>query len=384
MSTPAKVDTTLANSDVVSKYKAAAEVTNSALGKVFAACKEGAKVLDLCKLGDAAIEVGVEAQFRKNKKLSKGVAYPTSVSVNAIVCHFAPGDSDPLGEQQLAQGDVVRVQLGAQIDGYAAVAGQTLVVGASAERPVTGKAADALTAAHYAGEAMQRLLKPGNKNMAATERVQRVAKAYECKPIENIVCHEQKQNDLDGDKQIILNPGTDQRSKFPSCEFAPYEVYLVDIYVTTGDGRVRQSEQRTNIFKKTATKYQLKTKAGRATYNEIAHKFSNFPFTIRSCDDERKTRMGLIECTKTTVVQAFDIQEEKPGEVVGQVTFTALVTPNGVERITQGPAFDPNVIRSDKVISDTDLVELLQTSPKIKKKAGKKTGEKSGDKAASS
>ncbi|KAJ1835660.1 hypothetical protein LPJ63_000939 [Coemansia sp. RSA 2711] len=362
---------TIADSNVVSKYKAAADVTNSAVRKVLAACKEGAKIIDLCKLGDAAIEVGLSKQYTKDKKMSKGIAYPTSVSVNTVVCHFAPGDNDDGAEQALATGDVVRVQLGAQIDGFAAVVGETVVVGASESNPVTGRAADAIAAAHYAGEAIQRLLKPGNRNMTVTDRVQKIASAFECKPIQNIVSHEQKQNDLDGGKQIILNPTDEQRPVFPSCEFAPYEVYLIDVYITTGDGHAKKSERRTNIFKKTATTYQLKTKAARAVINEVGQKFSKFPFTIRACDDERKIRMGMIECTKVGVAQAFEIHEEKPGEAVGQVTFTALVTPNGVERITRGAAFDPKVVQTDKKIESAELLELLQTSTKIKKPAKK-------------
>ncbi|KAJ2686313.1 hypothetical protein H4R19_006721, partial [Coemansia spiralis] len=178
MTAEKKPDTTIANQDVVTKYKAAAEVTNGAIQKVLAACKEGAKIIDLCKLGDAAVEVGLSTQYTKDKKLSKGIAHTTTVSVNTVVCHFAPGDSDADAEKVLAAGDVVRVQLGTHIDGYAAVAGDTVVVGASEASPVTGKAADAITAAHYAGEAIQRLLKPGNRNSTVTERVQKVAEAF--------------------------------------------------------------------------------------------------------------------------------------------------------------------------------------------------------------
>ncbi|KAJ2001350.1 hypothetical protein GGI04_003778 [Coemansia thaxteri] len=373
MSAAAKIDTTIANTNVVTKYKAAAEVTNSAIRKVISACKEGSKIIDLCKLGDAAIEVGLSTQYTKDKKLSKGISYPTSVSINNVVCHYAPGGSDSEAEQALKNGDVVRIQLGAHIDGYAAVAGNTVVVGSSAVAPVTGKTADVIAAAHYAAEAIQRLIKPGNKNMAVTDKVQKVVGAFNCKPIENMLCHQQKQNDLDGEKQIILNPTPENRSAFTACEFAPYEVYLIDVFVTTGDGRTKKSELRTSIYKRTGTTYQLKMTSARAALNEISSKFGTFPFTIRSCEDERKTRMGLIECVKMGVVQAFDIQEEKSSEVVAQVTFTALVTPNGVERITQGLAFDNKVIQTDKKIEDAELRQLLETSTKIKKKAAANT-----------
>lgn len=46
----------LSSSDVVTKYKSAAEITNKALKAVVDACKPGAKVVDLCDLGDKLIE----------------------------------------------------------------------------------------------------------------------------------------------------------------------------------------------------------------------------------------------------------------------------------------------------------------------------------------
>ena len=58
-----------------------------------------------------------------------GIAFPTCVSINNCICHFSPlkGDSDVL----LKEGDLVKIDLGAHIDGFIAVAAHTLVVGAS-------------------------------------------------------------------------------------------------------------------------------------------------------------------------------------------------------------------------------------------------------------
>lgn len=56
-----------------------------------------------------------------------------------------------------------RSELGAQIDGYNALLAHSLVVGASKEKPVTGRKADVLMAAYQSAEAALRLVKPGNK-----------------------------------------------------------------------------------------------------------------------------------------------------------------------------------------------------------------------------
>jgi len=78
----------------------------------------------------------------------------------------------------------VKVQLGAHIDGFAAIGGETIVVGASASNPVTGRRADVVKAAWTAAEAAMRTLKVGNKNWAITEIVARSAAQFGCKPVE--------------------------------------------------------------------------------------------------------------------------------------------------------------------------------------------------------
>lgn len=50
--------------------------------------------------------------------------------------------------------------LGAHIDGFIAVAAHTVVVGATADCPVTGRKADVILAAYWASQAALRLLKP--------------------------------------------------------------------------------------------------------------------------------------------------------------------------------------------------------------------------------
>lgn len=50
--------------------------------------------------------------------------------------------SDPASELELAKGDVVKIHLGAHIDGFAATSAETLIVGATEDEPATGKAAE--------------------------------------------------------------------------------------------------------------------------------------------------------------------------------------------------------------------------------------------------
>lgn len=120
---------------------------------------------------------------------SIGIAFPTCVSVNNAVAHFSPLASDPLSSQTLAKNDVVKLHIGAHIDGFAAVSAETLVVGATESDPVTGRRADVLKAAWSAAEIVMRLVKVGNKNWAITDAVSKVTASWDCKPVEGEYRH---------------------------------------------------------------------------------------------------------------------------------------------------------------------------------------------------
>lgn len=98
--------------------------------------------------------------FKKEKEIKKGIAFPTCLSVNNCICHFSPARNDP--DYVLKEGDVVKIDLGAHVDGFIAVAAHTVVAKADADAKVTGRAADVVLAAYWAGQAALRLVKPGN------------------------------------------------------------------------------------------------------------------------------------------------------------------------------------------------------------------------------
>nr|ACI67880.1 Proliferation-associated protein 2G4 [Salmo salar]ADM16001.1 Proliferation-associated protein 2G4 [Salmo salar] len=95
MSDNEEQEQTIAEDLVVTKYKMGGDIANQALRVVIEASKSGVSVLSLCEKGDAHIMAETGKVFRKEKDLKKGIAFPTSVSVNNCVCHFSPLKSDP-------------------------------------------------------------------------------------------------------------------------------------------------------------------------------------------------------------------------------------------------------------------------------------------------
>ena len=100
---PAKTD--LSNPDFLSKSKEAAQIANQVLQGVLSQVAAGKDIADLCDFGDALV-AQLTGQVHKSKKLEKGVAFPTCVSVNECVGHFSPFKSE---SRPLADGDVVKM-----------------------------------------------------------------------------------------------------------------------------------------------------------------------------------------------------------------------------------------------------------------------------------
>uniref|UniRef100_H9H0V5 Proliferation-associated protein 2G4 n=1 Tax=Meleagris gallopavo TaxID=9103 RepID=H9H0V5_MELGA len=350
--------------------------TNSrVLRAVVEEANSGASVLCLCEKGDAMIMEETGKIFKKEKDMKKGIAFPTSISVNNCVCHFSPLKSDQ--DYILKDGDLVKIDLGVHVDGFIANVAHSFVIDASKENPVSGRKADVIKAAHLCAEAALRLVKPGNQNTQVTDAWNKIAHSFHCTPIEGMLSHQLKQHVIDGEKTIIQNPTDQQKKDHEKAEFEVHEVYAVDVLVSSGEGKAKDAGQRTTIYKRDPSKqYGLKMKTSRAFFSEVERRFDTMPFTLRAFEDEKKARMGVVECAKHELLQPFNVLYEKEGEFVAQFKFTVLLMPNGPMRITSGP-FEPELYKSEFEVQDGELKALLQSSAsrktqkKKKKKASK-------------
>ncbi|CAI0426309.1 unnamed protein product [Linum tenue] len=359
----------LTSPEVVTKYKNAAEIVNKALQLVVKECKPKAKIVDLCEKGDSFIREQTGNMYKNvKKKIERGVAFPTCVSVNNIVCHLSPLASD---ERVLEEGDIVKIDMGCHIDGFIAVVAHTHVIKDGA---ITGRAADVLAAANTAAEVALRLVRPGKKNKDVSDAIQKVASAYDCKIVEGVLSHQLKQFVVDGNKVILSASNPDTR--VDDIEFEENEVYAVDIVTSTGDGKPKLlDEKETTIYKRAVDKnYHLKMKASRFIFSEISQKFPIMPFSARALE-EKRARLGLVECVNHDLLQPYPVLHEKPGDYVAHIKFTVLLMPNGSDRITSHPLQE---LQATKVIDDPEIKAWLALGTKTKKKGGgkKKKGKK--------
>jgi methionine aminopeptidase len=104
----------------------------AALEKAIELCVDGADVATVCAQIDSYIEEELKKVFsnKKSKKLERGIAFPCCISVNEMAAHFSPCPEDTI---TLKIEDIVKIEVGAHIDGFAGNAAHTIVVGGKAK-----------------------------------------------------------------------------------------------------------------------------------------------------------------------------------------------------------------------------------------------------------
>lgn len=375
----------ISSPDVTTKYRSCGDIVNKALKAVLEAIKEDADICTLCQMGDDIMleetgklynkKVKVKAEKGKeelSKKIEKGIAFPTCISVNELVGHFSPLKGDT---QTLKKGDLVKVDLACHIDGFIAAAAHTVLVG---DDKVEDRKADVVQAAWNSAEAALRLVQVGNKNTQVTEVWGKIADEFGCKPVQGVKSHQLKKHVIDSNR-FIMNVET-QDEKNEEFEFELNEVYCIDVVVSTGEGKGKEAELRSTVYKRAVeTSYMLKTQKARQFISEVNKRFPALPFTIRAFEDEQMARVGVSEARRHELLEEYPVLKEKNGEFVAQFKFTVLLLPGGTKKITGLPVKEGQFVSANQ-IKDEEIKALLASSANPKKKNKKKKEKEDDDK----
>ncbi|KAL1973044.1 hypothetical protein VTN31DRAFT_6586 [Thermomyces dupontii] len=378
MSESAEVDYTLNNPDTLTKYKTAAQISHKVLEAVTGWCVEGAKILELCQKGDQLLEEEL-AKVYKGKKVPKGISHPTTVSPSSHVTPYTPLVSDKEeAETTIKAGEVIKIQLGAQIDGLGTIVGDTIVVPSkdATDQVVEGRVADLIHATYYANELLLRLMIPPGllasgseeeKQKAAAEKpptqaqisslIEKVAKAYDVSVVENTTSWLFEHNEIEGNKKIILSPSGGVKG-----EGTPEvgEVWGVEVGLSLGSGKVKTLPLRPTLHRRTTTTYILKRPSSRQTLSEIQKKFGTFAFSLRQLDDEKAGKVGIVECVRGGVVRQYEPSGDADNQPVSRVLTTIAITKNGITRLAAGPTPDLSKFKTDKKIEDEEILKILE------------------------
>ena len=270
-----------------------------------------------------------------------GISHPTTISPSSYVTPYTPLASEAEeATTAIKAGEVVKIQLGAQIDGFGTIVCNTIVVpkGDSKTAEIKGREADLLLATYYANELLLRLIIPPGLLTSGTEEekkkavadkapsqskinqlLEKVAKSYDCHLVQNTTCWLFERNEIEGKKKLIIGPTEGMKGEGST---AIGEVWGIEMGMSLGSGKVKDIEKRATLHRRTTTTYGLKRPSSRQILSEIVKKFGTFPFSLRQLDDERAGKVGVVECVRSNVLREYKPSAEVDGSPVSRLLTT--------------------------------------------------------------
>merc|ERR1712048_408009 len=148
--------------------------------------------------------------------------------------------------------------------------------------------------------------------------------------------HQLKKHVIDGSRYIQNVESLEEKNE--TFTFEQNEVYCIDVVMSTGEGKGREAELRSTVYKRAVeTSYLLKTQKARQFISEVNRRFPALPFTLRAIEDEQVARVGVTEAKRHQLLDDYPVVKEKEMQFVAQFKFTVLLLPGGTKKITGLP-----------------------------------------------
>lgn len=287
-------------------------------GKIASEVREGAR--KKYHVGSTLLEIceSVESQIRG---MGAEPAFPVNTSLNDIAAHYT---AEPNDSTTVKEGDVLKIDIGVQIDGYIADTAVTVCYDPKYESLV--KAAEA---------ALAEAVRAARANTKAGD-IGRVIEAtitkFGFRPIQNLSGHSLQQYTVHAGKSI---PNIWTRGS--SFALLPNEAYAIEPFVTTKDGQgvVYEGKMR-NIFGITSRK-PVKDAEADKLLDLIWSRYRTLPFAMRwltDRHDEKDVRRLMETLIKKKNVHSYPILVEGHGKVVVQAEHTLIPSDSSVSVIT--------------------------------------------------
>jgi methionyl aminopeptidase len=287
-------------------------------GKIASEVREGARKKH--HVGSTLLEIceSVESQIRG---MGAEPAFPVNSSLNDIAAHYT---AEPNDSTTVKEGDVLKIDIGVQIDGYIADTAVTVCYDPKYESLV--KAAEA---------ALAEAVRAARANTKAGD-IGRVIEAtitkFGFRPIQNLSGHSLQQYTVHAGKSI---PNIWTRGS--SFALLPNQAYAIEPFVTTKDGQGVVYEGKTrNIFGITSRK-PVKDEEADKLLELIWSRYRTLPFAMRWLTeryDEKDVRRLMETLIKKKNVHSYPILVEGHGKVVVQAEHTLIPSESSVSVIT--------------------------------------------------
>lgn len=285
------------------------------VGKIVAEVRE--HVRPIVKPGVALLSIA-EAVEDLIKQKGARPAFPCNVSVNQIAAHYSPPADD---DSEVKEGDLVKIDIGAHIDGYIADTAVTVATGAKIEM---------VQAVERALEEGIKVVKPGIDVGEIGKAIEDSAKASGFKPIQNLTGHGLARWNLHAGLTVPnINENTGQKLEVGN-------VAALEPFLTDGAGFVEDAPQA-YIFRYLRDR-PVRMRMTKELLNTIKRSYSSLPFAERwLAKNMSKLRLELTlrELVGVGALHPYHVLKERGDGLVAQAEHTVIVTEGGCEVITR-------------------------------------------------
>ena len=282
-------------------------------GKIAGEIRESVRRTDW--IGKTVFEIceHVESEIRKR---GAKCAFPVNTSINEVAAHYTAEPNDPI---TIKNDDLVKIDLGAQINGYIADTAVTVCYNAEFDSLVQ--------AAELSLSNAMSMIKVGVKSSDVGRTIEKTIKQMGFLPIANLSGHSLDQYTIHAGKSVpnIWSIG--------SFTFNENQAFACEPFVTTGEGLGFVHEGKVkNIFALSSRK-KTKDKDADKMLDYIWQNFNLLPFALRWLTnewEEKEARRLLEILIKKKAVHAYPILVEGNGQRVTQAEHTFIPNETGV------------------------------------------------------
>ncbi len=274
------------------------------------------KYIEAGKIGKEAREYGAElikenvSYYEVAEKVEKYIidagafpSFPVNLSRNNIAAHYTPVKGDNM---YFRRGDVIKLDLGAHVDGYISDTALTVEVG-------TNKWENLIDATREALNNAIKTLRPGITVSEIGRVIEDTIKSSGYNPIYNLTGHGLARYDL---HHRISIPNYDDGSV---TRIEPPMAFAIEPFATDGRGYVKNGKGG-NIY------MFIRTENLKGFYLDIFKKFRTLPFAARWCADNPDYIAILGKGVKMGMLHHFPILKEKKKFMVAQTEHTFVMT----------------------------------------------------------
>jgi len=288
--------------EVYDAYHEAGTLAQKVLHRGAGLVKEGASLLDMVEATEAMVtEEGALLAFPLNVSFNEAAAHDTAM----------PGD-----ERTFSRGDLIKVDLGVQIDGYIADTAMTVDLGDHASLvEASRKALDAAIAA----------VRPGVAAGELGTVIQATIEEHGYKPVANLTGHGLDRYNLH------TRPTIPNVAMAGGAVIEEGMVFAIEPFATTGSGKIGEAT-RVEIYQQIAARPTRLPSAKRVL--ETARPRRGLPFARRWVPGD-KVEIGLLALVRAGILHPFPMLHDVPGSFVSQAEHTLIVTDGGCEVTTR-------------------------------------------------